>query len=85
MRPRVGGTRPMAARSSVVLPAPLGPISTVGAPGAIVSVRRSRIVTRRRDDADVDEHDRQVEAVHACSSRVAFAGAPHAPGQRVDR
>ena len=36
----------IAARSSVVFPEPLGPISTVGAPGAKVSAMLSRIVTR---------------------------------------
>ena len=37
----------MAARSSVVLPLPFGPIRTVGDPAVIVSVMRSRIVTSR--------------------------------------
>ena len=44
-RPREGFARPMAARSSVVFPEPFGPISTLGAPGANVSVTRSRMVT----------------------------------------
>ena len=45
MRPPLTGKRLIAARSSVVLPAPLGPISTVGGPGEIVSVMPSRIVS----------------------------------------
>ena len=44
-RPRVGGTRPMMSRRSVVLPAPFGPIRTVGDPAASASEIRSRIVT----------------------------------------
>ena len=40
-----GGISPMAARSSVVLPAPFGPIRTVGCPGKMSSDTRSRIVT----------------------------------------
>ncbi len=38
MRPEVGAISPMAARNSVVLPEPFGPISTVGAPALIDSV-----------------------------------------------
>ena len=45
MRPRDGASSPIATRSSVDLPEPFGPISTVGAPGASVSAIRSRIVT----------------------------------------
>ena len=45
MVPRVSGVRPMAARNSVVLPAPFGPISRVGAPACSVSDTRSRMVT----------------------------------------
>jgi hypothetical protein len=44
-RPRVGGISPMMSRSSVVLPAPFGPISTVGDPATSASEMRSRIVT----------------------------------------
>src|ERR1043165_3607936 len=43
--PRDGGIRPMARRNIVVLPAPLGPIRTVGAPEWIASDARSRTVT----------------------------------------
>ena len=44
-RPDVGSIKPMARRISVVLPEPLGPISTVGAPDINVSEMPSRIVT----------------------------------------
>ena len=43
---RSARSRPMATRSSVVLPAPFGPISTVGAPGAIV--KRHAVEDRHR-------------------------------------
>src|SRR6187397_838416 len=45
--PEAGAISPIATRSSVVLPDPLGPISTVGAPAPIDNVMRSRIVTAR--------------------------------------
>ena len=50
----------MARRSSVVLPAPFGPISTVGGPVASVSERWSRMVASRAMMRHVFEHDRQV-------------------------
>src|SRR5258706_12323256 len=43
MRPDVGAIKPIASRIIVVLPQPLGPSSTVGAPGAKVSVTSCRI------------------------------------------
>ena len=45
MKPCETGISPMAARNSVVLPEPFGPIRTVGGPLPSVSVTRSRIVT----------------------------------------
>ena len=50
----------MAARNSVVLPAPFGPIRTVGAPGASVSETPSRIVTAPATMSRLREHDGQV-------------------------
>ena len=60
MRPRVAGMSPMAARSSVVLPAPFGPIRTVGAPGA--EGERNIVEDRHLagEDRDFYEHYRQV-------------------------
>ena len=46
-RPLVGWISPIATRSSVVLPAPFGPISTVGAPGISSSETRSRMASSR--------------------------------------
>src|SRR5260370_5262712 len=45
-RPMVGETSPVARRSREDFPDPLGPISTVGAPGASTRDTDSRIVTR---------------------------------------
>jgi len=55
MCPREGGMRPMAARRSVVLPDPLGPIKTVGAPGRILNETRSRIATPASEDSHLRE------------------------------
>jgi hypothetical protein len=44
-RPREAARRPMASRSSVVLPAPFGPMMTVGGPAANLSETLSRSVT----------------------------------------
>jgi hypothetical protein len=45
MRPRDTGRSPIATRRRVVLPEPLGPISTVGAPAEKVSEISSRTAT----------------------------------------
>ena len=57
----VAGIRPMAARSSVVLPEPFGPISTVGCAGC--ELQRNAIEDRdvAGDDPHIYEHERQVE------------------------
>ena len=83
-RPREGAISPMARRSSVVLPAPFGPISTVGAPGRQASAKSGRGSSRRAAvDAHVFEHDRQIgRAARAWSSREPFAGAPQRPRPR---
>ena len=52
MRPRVTGISPMAARNSVVLPEPFGPIRTVGAPAA----ERQRNTVEDRHLAGDDGH-----------------------------
>jgi hypothetical protein len=44
-RPREAAMSPMARRSSVVLPAPFGPMSTVGGPAANFSETLSRSLT----------------------------------------
>ena len=56
INPVVAGISPMAARSSVVLPDPFGPIRTVGWPAASFNVMPSRIATSRGDDPHIDEH-----------------------------
>ena len=48
--PPVGATSPIATRSSVVLPAPFGPISTVGAPG--MKLERDAVEDRERRARD---------------------------------
>src|SRR5215831_14520991 len=45
IRPAVGDSNPMARRISEDFPDPLGPISTVGAPGASTNEADSRMVT----------------------------------------
>ena len=70
----------------MVLPAPFGPISTVGAPGA----NRQRDAVEDRDVAraiaDVLQHDRQIgRRARAWSSPgEPFAGPARGPGERVD-
>ena len=63
--PLVAGISPMAARSSVVLPAPFGPISTVGRAG--VELQRDAVEDRHLagEDAHIDEHDGEVEGLRA--------------------
>ena len=55
----------MAARNSVVLPEPFGPISTVGAPAASVSVIAVEDRHLAGDDGHVYEHYRQVDGGRA--------------------
>ena len=56
--PPVGRCRPRITRSSVVLPAPLGPISPVNSPAWTVKLTSSRICRPAKRDADlVDVQD----------------------------
>src|SRR3972149_9655495 len=85
-RPDVGIMSAAARRNSVVLPAPWGPMTTVGAPGSSESEMRSRIATpRTTTEACSNTIGRSLAGARIASSGMDFAEAPHAPGDRVDR
>src|SRR5262245_4358996 len=83
--PAVGVSRPMANLMSVVLPEPLGPISTVGGPASIVSVTSRRMQVSPAAKAT---ESKTIGSVLA-RSRIWLSGmtlgpAAHGPGHCVD-
>src|SRR5262249_40765431 len=90
-RPRVGGTSPMMSRSSVVLPAPFGPISTVGDPATSASEMRSMIVTPPAEKLTSSSTiGRSVTGARMVTPQIVrppanrSPGPPQAPGSGVD-
>src|SRR5437762_3499796 len=84
-RPDVGVIKPIASRIIVVLPQPLGPSSTVGAPGANVSVTSCRIVAAPATTPTPSKWiGRSVSMPCMVSSGPELADPAHAPGRAVD-
>ena len=80
--PRSGSSRPAASRSSVVLPAPLGPTRPIRSPTAIAASIESRIDER----ADLAGHPRQPQDAHrSASAGVAADGATVRGASGTDR
>src|SRR4051812_30122325 len=79
-----GGNRPIAARNSVVLPEPFGPISTVGAPGWMTSDTRSSTVTVPVATVTSSNRIGRSEGGARMLWRQPFAGPAQHPRQGVD-
>src|ERR1700720_1873858 len=85
MGPVVGGISPMARRISEVFPEPLGPISTVGAPGASTSEMRSRMMTPPlRTETPSAVMGSSLGGARMTSSGMEFADSPRKGGGGVD-
>src|SRR5262249_36412695 len=78
-RPRVGGISPTISRSSVVLPAPFGPISTVGDPATSTSEMPSRMVTPPAEKLTFPS-----PVGRSMTGARMVSRAPQAPGSGVD-
>src|SRR5262245_63701950 len=74
----------MMSRRSVVLPAPFGPISTVGDPATSASEMRSRIVTPPAEKLTSSSTIGRSTTGARMSPRKSFARPPQAPGGGVD-
>jgi hypothetical protein len=70
MRPDVGANSPMASRISVLLPAPFGPTSTVGAPASTCSeMPRTRVTSRASADTPSNTSGRSLTGGRMLSPR----------------
>src|SRR5580704_7176849 len=84
-RPRLGGTRPMARRISVLLPEPLGPIRTVGAPPRNATDICATIGTWPASSETLSRTmGNSFDGARMVSPRLDFADAPHTPRGRID-
>src|SRR5437868_15509837 len=83
-RPADGGMSPIATRSSVVLPEPFGPISTVGAPGQMVSDRRSSTITAPALMVTSSKRIGRSAGMARMLPRQPFAGAAQEPRSGID-
>src|SRR5512145_1605123 len=95
MLPAVGASSPMASLMRVVLPEPLGPISTVGGPASSdrltsyrirvdrLTLRRTRVSPAEKATASKTMGSVLVRSRTALSS-MALGPAAHAPGHGVD-
>src|ERR1700712_235164 len=85
IRPRVGAVSPMQSRSKVVLPAPLGPTMSVGAPGVIARFMPSSSVVAPACNETLSSTRGSSLGGARISAHLPFGPDPRPPRGGVDR